>query len=137
SISQRGGALGSTEHASFLSFFLCHVVLSLNTDDIMQPFTNFILIMFVGGVYSINPVETEKQVSVGDGVSLSCRYSSSNVFLYWYRQYPSSKLDLLLRITESGSVSGSPPPGFSARVENKRVDLSISSAKLSDSALYY
>uniref|UniRef100_A0A3B4E495 Ig-like domain-containing protein n=1 Tax=Pygocentrus nattereri TaxID=42514 RepID=A0A3B4E495_PYGNA len=90
-----------------------------------------------GGVYSIDPLETEKQVSVGDSVSLSCRYSSSNVYFYWYRQYPSSKLDLLLYMYETGSVWGSPPPGFSAKVQNKIVNLEISSAKLSDSALYY
>uniref|UniRef100_A0AAR2ILB2 Ig-like domain-containing protein n=1 Tax=Pygocentrus nattereri TaxID=42514 RepID=A0AAR2ILB2_PYGNA len=68
---------------------------------------------------------------------LSCRYSTSNVYFYWYRQYPSSKLDLLLYMHERGSVSGSPPPGFSAKVQNKIVNLEISSAKLSDSALYY
>uniref|UniRef100_A0AAR2LZG5 T-cell receptor alpha/delta variable 14.0 n=1 Tax=Pygocentrus nattereri TaxID=42514 RepID=A0AAR2LZG5_PYGNA len=78
------------------------------------------------------------QVSEGDSVSLSCSYSSSNVYnILWYRQYPSSKLDFLLYIFESGDLSDPLPPGFSARIENERVDLLISSAKLSDSALYY
>uniref|UniRef100_A0AAR2JMK2 Ig-like domain-containing protein n=1 Tax=Pygocentrus nattereri TaxID=42514 RepID=A0AAR2JMK2_PYGNA len=103
----------------------------------MLLFALFILIVLVGGVYSIDPLETEKQVSVGDRVSLSCRYSSSNVYLYWYRQYPSSKLDLLLYTDESGNVWGSPPPGFTAKVQNKIMNLEISSAKLSDSAPYY
>uniref|UniRef100_A0AAR2LSY2 Ig-like domain-containing protein n=1 Tax=Pygocentrus nattereri TaxID=42514 RepID=A0AAR2LSY2_PYGNA len=70
-------------------------------------------------------------------LTLSCKYSSSNVYLYWYRQYPSSKLDFLLYTDESGRVSGSPPPGFTAKVQNKIMNLEISSAKLSDSAPYY
>ncbi|KAL6490076.1 hypothetical protein MHYP_G00004210 [Metynnis hypsauchen] len=82
----------------------------------MLLFAHFILIVLVGGVYSIDPLETEKQVSVGERVSLSCRYSTSNVYLYWYRQYPSSKPDFLLYMRETGSVRGSPPPGFSAKV---------------------
>ncbi|KAL6455422.1 hypothetical protein MHYP_G00361240 [Metynnis hypsauchen] len=82
----------------------------------MLLFAHFILIVLVGGLYSIDPLETEKQVSVGERVSLSCKYSTSDVYLYWYRQYPSSKLDLLLYMYETGRVSGSPPPGFSAKV---------------------
>lgn len=34
-------------------------------------------------------------------------------------------------------MSGSPPPGFSAKVQNKRVDLKIPSAAESDSVLHY
>ncbi|XP_037399820.1 uncharacterized protein LOC119264939 [Pygocentrus nattereri] len=65
-------------------------------------------------------------------------YSTSNVNrLYWYRQYPSSELDYLLYIFESWSLSDPLLPGFSAKVQNKRVDLLISSAKSSDSALNY
>uniref|UniRef100_A0AAR2LSQ3 Ig-like domain-containing protein n=1 Tax=Pygocentrus nattereri TaxID=42514 RepID=A0AAR2LSQ3_PYGNA len=96
----------------------------------MLPFSwlgcKIIFSFISGGVYSIDPLETEKQVSVGDRVSLSCRYSTSNVYFYWYRQYPSSKLDLLLYMHERGSVK-----------KNKTVNLIISSAEVSDSALYY
>uniref|UniRef100_A0A3B1J1S6 Ig-like domain-containing protein n=1 Tax=Astyanax mexicanus TaxID=7994 RepID=A0A3B1J1S6_ASTMX len=84
-----------------------------------------------------NPVESEKQVSAGNRVTLSCRYTGSVDRLYWYRQYPSSKLDFLLYILESGTIYGSPPPGFSAKVQNKEVNLEISSTAVSDSALYY
>uniref|UniRef100_A0A8B9LM97 Ig-like domain-containing protein n=1 Tax=Astyanax mexicanus TaxID=7994 RepID=A0A8B9LM97_ASTMX len=92
-----------------------------------------------GGVTSntINPVESEKQVSAGNRVTLSCRYTDSNVWLYWYRQYPSSKLDFLINIHDSGSLGGSPLPGFSAKVKDKVVNLEISSTAVSDSALYY
>uniref|UniRef100_A0A8B9LNL5 Ig-like domain-containing protein n=1 Tax=Astyanax mexicanus TaxID=7994 RepID=A0A8B9LNL5_ASTMX len=98
------------------------------------------LVFFIsGGVTSntISPVESEKQVSAGNIVTLSCSYTGSNVVLYWYRQYPSSKLDNLLYILESGRIYGSPPPDFSAKVQNKIVHLEISSTAVSDSALYY
>uniref|UniRef100_A0A3B1JA15 Ig-like domain-containing protein n=1 Tax=Astyanax mexicanus TaxID=7994 RepID=A0A3B1JA15_ASTMX len=75
--------------------------------------------------------------NTGNRVTLSCRYTDSNVWLYWYRQYPSSKLDNLLYIYETGSVQGNPPPGFSAKVKDKAVHLEISSTAVSDSALYY
>ncbi|KAI4888598.1 hypothetical protein NFI96_030267, partial [Prochilodus magdalenae] len=91
-----------------------------------------------GGVYSVSPLDTEKQVSVGDSVTLSCRYSTSDVYrIHWYHQYPPFNLDLILSVYESGGLNGSPPPGFSAKVQNKRVDLEISSAAVSDSVLYY
>uniref|UniRef100_A0A3B1IVR6 Ig-like domain-containing protein n=1 Tax=Astyanax mexicanus TaxID=7994 RepID=A0A3B1IVR6_ASTMX len=86
--------------------------------------------------YPISP-DQSSQVSAGNIVTLSCRYTGSNVVLYWYRQYPSSKLDNLLYILESGRIYGSPPPDFSAKVQNKIVHLEISSTAVSDSALYY
>ncbi|KAI4887392.1 hypothetical protein NFI96_027473 [Prochilodus magdalenae] len=88
------------------------------------------------GVYSVSPLDTEKQVSVGDSVTLSLRYSTSDVYrIHWYHQYPPFNLDLILSVYESGGVSGSPPPRFSAKVQNKQVDLEISSAAVSDSVL--
>uniref|UniRef100_A0A3B1JQG7 Ig-like domain-containing protein n=1 Tax=Astyanax mexicanus TaxID=7994 RepID=A0A3B1JQG7_ASTMX len=86
---------------------------------------------------TISPVESEKQVSAGNRVTLSCRYTGSVNRLYWYRQYPSSKLDFLLYVFEDGSMSGDRPAGFSAKVQNKIVDLEIFSTAVSDSALYY
>ncbi|KAG9273834.1 hypothetical protein AMEX_G10595 [Astyanax mexicanus] len=105
----------------------------------MQLFLYFILLLIAGGVKSntVIPVESKKQVSAGNRVILSCRYTGSPPLFYWYRQYPSSKLDFLLYVTSSGSESDSPPPGFSAKVQNSIVDLEISSTAVSDSALYY
>uniref|UniRef100_A0A8B9LPR7 Ig-like domain-containing protein n=1 Tax=Astyanax mexicanus TaxID=7994 RepID=A0A8B9LPR7_ASTMX len=77
-------------------------------------------------------------VSAGNRVTLSCSYTGSNVYrLHWYRQYPSSKLNFLLHITLSGSMSGNPPAGFSATIQSNTVNLEISSTAVSDSALYY
>uniref|UniRef100_A0A8B9LM67 Ig-like domain-containing protein n=1 Tax=Astyanax mexicanus TaxID=7994 RepID=A0A8B9LM67_ASTMX len=103
----------------------------------MQLCVYFILLLISVTSNTISPVESEKQVSAGNRVTLSCSYTGSDPWLYWYRQYPSSKLDNLLYIYESGSVQGNPPPGFSAKVEDKVVHLKISSTAVSDSALYY
>ncbi|XP_026101588.1 uncharacterized protein LOC113072917 [Carassius auratus] len=59
--------------------------------------------------------------------------------LQWYRQYPRSKPEFLLYIFQHGAVSDDRPPRFTAAVnkDNKQVDLKISSAVETDSALYY
>uniref|UniRef100_A0A8B9LMM0 Ig-like domain-containing protein n=1 Tax=Astyanax mexicanus TaxID=7994 RepID=A0A8B9LMM0_ASTMX len=109
--------------------------------NVLQHFRCFVTRLFFisGGVTSntISPVESEKQVSAGNRVTLSCRYTGSDMWLYWYRQYPSSKLDNLLYIYTDGDMRGSPPPGFSAKVQSNIVNLEISSTAVSDSALYY
>ncbi|KAK3506286.1 hypothetical protein QTP70_017470 [Hemibagrus guttatus] len=89
---------------------------------------------------SIKPLFTHKVVDEGDDVTLSCSYKDfSGVVqnLQWYRQYPKSKPDFLLYILENGRLSSNIPPRMSAKVKDKQVDLIISSAAVSDSALYY
>ncbi|XP_047666372.1 uncharacterized protein LOC113636507 [Tachysurus fulvidraco] len=84
-----------------------------------------------------------KVVDEGEDVTLSCKYtpsfSSGNNFLQWYRQYPKSKPEFLLQIVDTGAQSPNTPPRMSAEVnrDDKQVDLIISSAAVSDSALYY
>uniref|UniRef100_A0A8C1VRM6 T-cell receptor alpha/delta variable 25.0.1 n=1 Tax=Cyprinus carpio TaxID=7962 RepID=A0A8C1VRM6_CYPCA len=65
---------------------------------------------------------TEKDIT-----SLSCNYSSATR-LYWYRQYPQSKSEVVEL-----------DPRFSGKLnkEKTRMYLEISSAKVTDSALYY
>ncbi|XP_053537388.1 uncharacterized protein LOC128632981 [Ictalurus punctatus] len=89
----------------------------------------------------IKPLLTSKDVDEGDNVTLSCSYKNSASvpdYLYWYKQYPKSKPEYLLFLTPSGFKSDS-IPRLSAKVDNnkKQVDLLISSAAVSDSALYY
>ncbi|KAK3520967.1 hypothetical protein QTP86_016931 [Hemibagrus guttatus] len=85
---------------------------------------------------SIKPLLTHKAVDEGD-VTLSCSYSGTVQNLQWYRQYPKSKPDFLLYILKNGDLSPNIPPRMSAKVKDKQVDLIISSAAVSDSALYY
>ncbi len=80
----------------------------------------------------------------GVNITLSCNYSSAFT-LHWYRQYPGSAPEFLLIILHrSGEVSQKSKiveqdPRFSGKVNEKktRVDLEISSVKVTDSALYY
>ncbi|KAF4070128.1 hypothetical protein AMELA_G00297710, partial [Ameiurus melas] len=82
-----------------------------------------------------------KEQYEGDNVTLSCSYSGTVRSLHWYRQYPKSKPEFLLYIFPSGVKSDSIPLRLSAEVDDddnkKQVDLLISSAVVSDSALYY
>uniref|UniRef100_A0A8D3EG52 Ig-like domain-containing protein n=1 Tax=Scophthalmus maximus TaxID=52904 RepID=A0A8D3EG52_SCOMX len=79
----------------------------------------------------------------GQTVTLSCNYSVKAENLQWYRQDPGSAPQYLLLITDTKEprvVRATPPqPGLTAALnqERNRVDLKISSAAVSDSAVYY
>ena len=81
--------------------------------------------------------------SEGRSVTLSCNYSNKAENLQWYRQDPGSAPQFLLLITQSTSptvVNATPPhPRLTVKLNNERnrVDLQISSAAVSDSAVYY
>ncbi|KAF4117480.1 hypothetical protein G5714_002033 [Onychostoma macrolepis] len=89
---------------------------------------------------------TEESAAVGSTVTLSCSYSSAQS-LQWYRQYPGSAPQFLVLIIESVKETkrSDVDPRFSTKLrkenqatkEIKHVDLMISSAAVSDSALYY
>ncbi|KAI5614537.1 hypothetical protein C0J50_11150, partial [Silurus asotus] len=93
---------------------------------------------------SIESFFSPKVVDEGDAVTLSCKYkpttSSTGNDLHWYRQHPKSSPKFLLYISQRGDLSPDKPPRMTAKVDdgdNKQVDLIISSAAVSDSALYY
>ncbi|KAL1280601.1 hypothetical protein QQF64_015201 [Cirrhinus molitorella] len=89
---------------------------------------------------------TEESAAVGSSVTLSCSFSSA-YSLQWYRQYPGSAPQFLVLIIESVEETkiSDVDPRFSIKLrkekqstkEIKHVDLIISSAAVSDSALYY
>uniref|UniRef100_A0A8C5FJP0 Ig-like domain-containing protein n=1 Tax=Gadus morhua TaxID=8049 RepID=A0A8C5FJP0_GADMO len=66
------------------------------------------------------------QALQGDGVTLSCNYSSATN-LFWYRQYPNSPPQFLIKDYMELS-------GFTLK---KEIPLRIKNLQLSDSALYY
>ncbi|XP_016097665.1 uncharacterized protein [Sinocyclocheilus grahami] len=75
----------------------------------------------------------------GNPFPLYKEYSGTVNNLQWYRQYPRSKPEFLLYIFPQGVMSEDRPPRFTATVnqDNKQVDLKISSAVETDSAMYY
>ncbi|KAI4902825.1 hypothetical protein NFI96_002131, partial [Prochilodus magdalenae] len=90
---------------------------------------------------SISPLEEKVDAVEGETVTLSCRYEySASVYLHWYRQYPGSRPVYLLQIG-SGSKDvyrATPPfPRLDVKLNGNKLDLEISSAEVSDSALYY
>ncbi|KAI5629076.1 hypothetical protein C0J50_10535, partial [Silurus asotus] len=93
---------------------------------------------------SIKPQFTHEVVDEGDKVTLSCSYEiltgTSGNYLHWYRQNPKSEPKFLLYISQRGDLSLNNPPKMTAEVDDgdkKQVNLIISSAAVSDSALYY
>ncbi|KAI4901006.1 hypothetical protein NFI96_023505, partial [Prochilodus magdalenae] len=49
---------------------------------------------------SISPLEEKVDAVEGETVTLSCRYEKGD-YLFWYRQYPGSRIEYLLMIIPS------------------------------------
>uniref|UniRef100_A0A3Q3EW59 Ig-like domain-containing protein n=1 Tax=Labrus bergylta TaxID=56723 RepID=A0A3Q3EW59_9LABR len=84
-----------------------------------------------------NVLQPEGDVTAteGEAVTLGCQYnsSSSNEYLYWYKQDGNNSPEFILRTIHPTDSD------FSAYINKteKRVNLEISSAALTDSAVYY
>ncbi|XP_042575097.1 uncharacterized protein LOC122136309, partial [Cyprinus carpio] len=98
---------------------------------------------FAGTTYGneIRPTKTEEFAVQGSSVTLSCSYSSAQS-LFWYRQYPGSAPEFLVTITYRATEAKKSDidPRFTAKPNKEKqnhVDLEISSAKVTYSALYY
>uniref|UniRef100_A0A4W6CEZ3 Ig-like domain-containing protein n=1 Tax=Lates calcarifer TaxID=8187 RepID=A0A4W6CEZ3_LATCA len=84
---------------------------------------------------SISPERGEVNVMMaleGDTVTLSCSYSQSVQSLYWYQQKSSSSPQLLMM--EHSKAEGL---SFNHDKKTKEFHLQISSAAVTDSAVYY
>ncbi|XP_047197848.1 uncharacterized protein LOC124854448 [Hippoglossus stenolepis] len=92
----------------------------------------------MGSMYSITPESPEEVVSEGRHINLTCKYNGSIDSIQWYRQQQRSRPEFLLYITEDGSIHPT-LSDFSAHINQteKRVKLQISSAAVTDSAVYY
>uniref|UniRef100_A0A8C1QFY2 Ig-like domain-containing protein n=1 Tax=Cyprinus carpio TaxID=7962 RepID=A0A8C1QFY2_CYPCA len=77
----------------------------------------------------------------GESVTLSCSYdtSSNNVMLYWYRQYLNREPQFILHKGTGSwnSIEDIPDRRFRVTTAQSSTELTITSATLSDSALYY
>ncbi|KTF78329.1 hypothetical protein cypCar_00047719 [Cyprinus carpio] len=89
----------------------------------------------------IKPTKSLKFIDEGSSVKLSCSYSSA-LTLYWYRQYPGSAPEFIVFISDRSEQAqeSNVDNRFTAKVtkdKESHVYLEISSAAVSDSALYY
>ncbi|XP_031665542.1 uncharacterized protein LOC116358549, partial [Oncorhynchus kisutch] len=99
----------------FCSLLLFFDLIGVSSEQVLTPYTDV-------------EVASER-----DRVTLSCNYTASVNTLQWYRQYPKSEPQLL--VMEYEAIT----PGFTLNHDNnvKRMDLEISSAEVTDTALYY
>uniref|UniRef100_A0A3P9HXB3 Ig-like domain-containing protein n=1 Tax=Oryzias latipes TaxID=8090 RepID=A0A3P9HXB3_ORYLA len=75
----------------------------------------------------------------GTSVTLSYKYpklSTSNYF-FWYRQFQGKPPEFLVSHSSSGQIGMTKIEGLKIQVENKQIDLQMSSAAVTDSAVYY
>ncbi|KAG6924752.1 hypothetical protein G0U57_016586 [Chelydra serpentina] len=93
--------------------------------------------------YSVQSTEPEVSGSQGDSLSLSCSYdtSSSNVYLYWYRQYPHQAPQYILwrgakNYRDLGDTAGFAQERFSSQANDSATVLSIRALELADTAVY-
>ncbi|KAI9518259.1 hypothetical protein NQZ68_038530, partial [Dissostichus eleginoides] len=85
----------------------------------------------------LTPVKTEEFSSEGSNVTLSYKAGSAANYYFWYRQYPGKPPEFLISHSVSGTVGTNPIPGLKITVESNRINLIISSAAVTDSAVYY
>ncbi|XP_055721766.1 uncharacterized protein LOC129813488 [Salvelinus fontinalis] len=127
--------ISSVEVTDSALFYCAQLVLILHILQSTMLFCSLLLFFDLIGVRSeqvLTPYTDVEVASERDRVKLSCNYSSGDT-LQWYRQYPKSAPQLL--VMEYADIT----PGFSLNHDkkDKRVDLEISSAEVTDSALYY
>ncbi|XP_028450191.1 uncharacterized protein LOC114566045 [Perca flavescens] len=90
----------------------------------------------------LTPVEKEENSLEGSSVTLSCRYSkqADNDYFFWYRQYSGKPPEFIIFISEMYFTKQAESlTRFYAKLSEEKhsVDLQISSAAVTDSALYY
>uniref|UniRef100_A0A8C9XBR6 Ig-like domain-containing protein n=1 Tax=Sander lucioperca TaxID=283035 RepID=A0A8C9XBR6_SANLU len=87
----------------------------------------------------LTPVQKEENSLEGSSVTLSYRYSkqvTGTDYFFWYRRYPGKPPEFL--ISQFGTQNAANSRLSASVSEDKtKIDLQISSAKLSDSAVYY
>ncbi|XP_067463158.1 uncharacterized protein, partial [Thunnus thynnus] len=90
----------------------------------------------------LTPVNNEENSLEGSTVTLSYTYSKeadSYDYFFWYRQYPGKPPEFLISHYGTGNPLSAAVPRLSFKVseDKTQMDLQISSAAVSDSAVYY
>ncbi|XP_031418934.1 uncharacterized protein LOC116219588 [Clupea harengus] len=111
----------------------------------MLLFCVLLLVSLIGesSEQTITAMMAEIHALDGENVTLSYKYDGTNIqSLQWYLQYPGSRPEYVISVfeaTKSVVRADSQNLRFNATVnsDKKQVSLEISSAKISDSAVYY
>ena len=90
----------------------------------------------------LTPVNNEEYSLEGSSVTLSYKYYTEaqyNDYFFWYRHYPGKPPEFLISHSGTGTSSSNPVLRLSFKVseDKTQMDLQISSAAVTDSALYY
>ncbi|KTF94693.1 hypothetical protein cypCar_00002416, partial [Cyprinus carpio] len=119
--------------------------MNLNSTELFVSLMMLLLVLMIFSLFKenadaevIRPFLTEQYVLAGKDITLSCNYSGYVQNLQWYRQYPRSKPENIIFHTEGNHQSESKLRLYAVADKGiKLMNLSISSTKLEDSALYY
>uniref|UniRef100_A0A669DLV2 Ig-like domain-containing protein n=1 Tax=Oreochromis niloticus TaxID=8128 RepID=A0A669DLV2_ORENI len=90
----------------------------------------------------LTPTNKEVFSVEGSTVTLSYRYSKAAVYddyFFWYRQYPGKPPEFLISHSGTGEKILNPVTGLTVKAvdNNRQMTLQISSAAVTDSAVYY
>ncbi|KAL7387236.1 hypothetical protein ABVT39_020538 [Epinephelus coioides] len=88
----------------------------------------------------LTPVKNEEYSLEGSTVTLSYRYSkqaTGDDYFFWYRQYPGKPPEFLISHSGTGAILNQPIPGLTIKVDQNLINMNISSAAVTDSAVYY
>ncbi|CAI5676924.1 unnamed protein product [Oreochromis niloticus] len=106
--------------------------------------TSLLMIMILTGVscQQLTANKTEESSLEGSTVTLSYRYSrqaAGDDYFFWYRQYPGKPPEFLISHSGTGMKMSDPVPEITFKVSEDKtlMTLQISSAAVTDSAVYY
>uniref|UniRef100_A0A8C2ZSQ9 Immunoglobulin V-set domain-containing protein n=1 Tax=Cyclopterus lumpus TaxID=8103 RepID=A0A8C2ZSQ9_CYCLU len=88
----------------------------------------------------LSPVKKEEFSLEDSTVTLSYKYSKQSTgsdYFFWYRQHPGKPPEFLISHLASGGILRSPTSGLEIEVDQSRILMNISSAAVTDSAVYY
>ncbi|KAL7385934.1 hypothetical protein ABVT39_002088 [Epinephelus coioides] len=88
----------------------------------------------------LTPVKNEEYSLEGSTVTLSYRYSKQATGgdrFFWYRQYPGKPPEFLISHSGTEVMLNQPIPGLTIKVDQNLINMNISSAAVTDSAVYY
>uniref|UniRef100_A0A3P9HUZ6 Immunoglobulin V-set domain-containing protein n=1 Tax=Oryzias latipes TaxID=8090 RepID=A0A3P9HUZ6_ORYLA len=82
---------------------------------------------------------TQHSLLEGTSVILSYKYPklSTGDYFFWYQQFPGKPLEFMISHSSSGAKGNDKVNRLKIQVENKQIDLQITSAAVTDSAVYY